>query len=116
MMIKVKLEGDSEKIKEFLSNLTKENFYYMNADDSGSSETNTYLFSESLREMPDEEEFSFRGFIAQWVRQGLISCLKDFLYISDRGSVVSSRNMNEFNRIYSFMKANFADDNECYLL
>ncbi len=111
-MIKVKLEGDSEKIKEFLSNLTKDNFYYMNADDSGNSETNTYYFSESPGKIPYEEDFIFRGLIAQWVRQGLTSSLKDLLYHSDKGVMISFRDMNELNRIYNFIKANFADDNK----
>lgn len=108
-MVRIKIEGEKEKVNEFLKNLKEVNFYFVTAEHE---EDNTEIVISETPGIIPEEEFNFRGFISQWTREGLRACLKDFLYLSNHGSMVSFENMNEFGKIYDFLTVNFGTDVE----
>ena len=112
-MVKLNLEGDNDKISTLLDNLKEHNFYFSRVEHAGDNPDNsTYIISETPGSIPDEEEFGYRGFIAQWIRAGLKSSLKDFLFLSEKGTMVSFENMIEFKKISDFLTVNFGPDME----
>lgn len=112
-MVKMKLEGDKDKISTLLENMKNDNFYFSRIEHAGENTDNPiYVISETPGSIPDEKDFGYRGFIAQWIRAGLKSCLKDFLFLSEKGTMVSFENMIEFKKISDFLTVNFGPDME----
>lgn len=110
-MIKVKIEGETEQINEFINNLKESNFYFSVTSQNENNPSNISLVaSEVPGKIPDEAEFSFRGFISEWIREGLYSTLKKFLNLSNNGTIISFENMSEFNRINDFLIDNFGEN------
>ncbi|ACL77465.1 hypothetical protein [Ruminiclostridium cellulolyticum] len=76
-MIKLNVQGETEKINDFMKNLRESNFYFSVTDQSENNSNNISLVvSEAPGKVPDETEFSFRGFIAEWIREGLGEFIK----------------------------------------
>lgn len=110
-MIKVSMEGEDERINEFMKNLKESNFYFSVTSQNGDNPSNISLaVSEVPGKIPDETEFSFRGFIAEWIREGLCSTLKKFLNLSNSGTIVSFENISEFRKINDFLTDNFGEN------
>ncbi|AEY65593.1 hypothetical protein [Clostridium sp. BNL1100] len=107
-MIKVNIEGENEQINEFIKNLKESNFYFSVTSQNENNPSNISLtVSEVPGKIPDEAGFSFRGFIAEWIRDGLYSTLKDFLHLSNNGIMISFENISEFKKINDFLTDNF---------
>ncbi len=110
-MIKVNIEGETEQINEFIKNLKESNFYFSVTSQNGDNPSNISLaVSEVPGKIPDEAEFCFRGFIAEWIKEGLYSTMKDFLDLSNNGTMISFENISEFKRINDFLTDNFGEN------
>ena len=110
-MIKVSIEGEAERIDDFMKNLKESNFYFSVTDQGGDNPNNvSIVVGEEPSKIPDETEFSFRGFISEWIREGLCSTLKKFLNLSNSGTIISFENMSEFRKINDFLTTNFGEN------
>ncbi len=112
-MIKVNIEGESENINEFLKNFKGSNFYFSVTDqdqNKNNSKNISLVASEVPGKIPHEAQFSFRGFIAEWIKEGLYSTLKKFLDLSNNGTMISFENISEFKRINDFLTDNFGEN------
>lgn len=110
-MIKVSIEGEAERIDDFMKNLKESNFYFSVTDQGGDNPNNvSIVVGKEPGKIPDETEFSFRGFIAEWIREGLCSTLKKFVSLSNSGTIISFENISEFRNINDFLTDNFGEN------